>query len=138
MAVGKTFDCLSSPSPVASPPPPYNFRRIPVVASRHPLWEGRLDHATGRSMLETDIALEHGRQTLATTTLDAEADAILRMPDDSAAPLLLALALTVGFGGLLTHLWWLAGAGAALSALVGAIWLAPSPPPVPSEETARG
>jgi cytochrome c oxidase subunit 1/cytochrome c oxidase subunit I+III len=123
---------------VSSPPPPYNFRRIPIVASRHPLWEGRLDHGTGRSLLDTDIALEHGRQTLATTTLDAEADAILRMPDDSLAPLLLALALTIAFAGLLAHVWWLAGAGAALSALVSAIWLAPSPPPVPAEETARG
>lgn len=123
---------------VSSPPPPYNFRRIPIVASRHPLWEDRLDHATGRSVLETDIALEHGRQTLATTTLDAEADAILRMPADSLAPLGLAIALSLGFAGLLSHLWWLAAAGAVLSALVGAIWLAPSPAPEPSEETARG
>ncbi|HEX7944509.1 MAG TPA: cytochrome c oxidase subunit I [Phenylobacterium sp.] len=123
---------------VSSPPPPYNVRRIPIVASRHPLWEDRLDHATGRSVLETDIALEHGRQTLATTTLDAEADAILPMPADSLAPLGLAIALTLGFAGLLSHLWWLAAAGAVLIALVGAIWLAPSPAPEPAEETARG
>ncbi|WP_372783497.1 cytochrome c oxidase subunit I [Phenylobacterium sp.] len=123
---------------VSSPPPAYNFRRIPIIASRHPLWEGRLDHGTGRSVLETDIALQHGRETLATTTLDAEADAILRMPDDSLAPLLLAVTLTIGFAGLLGHLWWLAGAGGVLSALAAAIWLAPSPPPVPAEETARG
>ena len=123
---------------VSSPPPPYNFRRIPIVASRHPLWESRLDQGPGRSVLETDIALEHGRETVATTTLDAEADAILRMPQDSLAPLLTALALTVGFTGLLTHIWWLAGAGVALTAVFGAIWLAPSPPPLPAEETARG
>jgi hypothetical protein len=123
---------------VSSPPPAYNFRRIPIIASRHPLWESRLDHGTGRSVLESDIALEHGRETVATTPLDAEADAILRMPDDSLAPLLLALALTIGFAGLLSHLWWVAGAGAALSALVGAVWLAPGPPPDPAEETARG
>jgi hypothetical protein len=75
---------------------------------------------------------------LATTTLDAEADAILRMPNDSLAPLLLAVTLTVGFAGLLGHLWWLAGLGGALSALVAAVWLAPGPPPAPAEETARG
>jgi cytochrome c oxidase subunit 1/cytochrome c oxidase subunit I+III len=28
---------------VSSPPPPYNFTVIPVVATRHPLWEDRLD-----------------------------------------------------------------------------------------------
>ena len=26
-----------------SPPPPYNFAVIPSVASRHPLWEDRLE-----------------------------------------------------------------------------------------------
>ena len=123
---------------VSSPPPPYNFRRIPVIASRHPLWESRLNHVAGRSVLESDIALTQGRETLATTTLDAEADAILRMPDDSLAPLLLSLALTIGFSGLLTHLWWLAGAGGGLSVLVTATWLAPGPPPAPQTEVARG
>ena len=123
---------------VSSPPPPYNFRRIPVIASRHPLWESRLNHVAGRSVLESDIALTQGRETLATTTLDAEADAILRMPDDSLAPLLLSLALTIGFSGLLTHLWWLAGAGGGLSVLVTATWLAPGPPPAPLKEVARG
>ena len=28
---------------IASPPPPYNFAVIPIVASRHPLWEDRLE-----------------------------------------------------------------------------------------------
>jgi heme/copper-type cytochrome/quinol oxidase subunit 1 len=123
---------------VSSPPPSYNFRRIPIVASRHPLWEDRLDHVAARSVLESDIILDHGRETVATTILDAEADAILKMPDDSLAPLLLALALTVGFFGLLTHLWWLACAAAAAAGLVTAAWLAPGPPPVPAQEAARG
>ena len=32
---------------VPSPPPPYNFAVIPTVASRHPLWEDRLDESEG-------------------------------------------------------------------------------------------
>ena len=32
-----------------SPPPPYNFRVIPHVASRHPLWEDRLKESDERS-----------------------------------------------------------------------------------------
>jgi cytochrome c oxidase subunit 1/cytochrome c oxidase subunit I+III len=123
---------------VSSPPPPYNFRRIPIVASRHPLWESRLDSAAPASVLDSDLVFDHGRQTPATTTLDAEADAILRMPDDSLAPLLLAIALTIGFAGLLTHLWWLAALGGLAGVPVTAFWLAPSPPPVPAEEPAHG
>jgi cytochrome c oxidase subunit 1/cytochrome c oxidase subunit I+III len=147
LAVSRARGAAAGPNPwdaatlewsVSSPPPPYNFRRIPIVASRHPLWESRLDQHPERSVLETDIALEHGRETLATTPLDAEADSILRMPNDSLAPLLMAAALTVGFAGLLAHLWWLAGVGGVLGVLVCAIWLAPSPPPEPAEETARG
>ena len=36
-------------------------------------------------------------------------DVILRMPGDSFAPLLLALALAVAFVGMLIHSWWLFG-----------------------------
>ncbi len=106
---------------VPSPPPSYNFLRIPVVASRHPLWEDRLGEGTGRSVLDSDIRLEQGRETLATTPLDAEADAILKMPGDTAVPFLLALALTVLFFGLLWKVWWLAGAALAVSALFTAL-----------------
>ena len=34
----------------SSPPPPYNFAVIPTVASRHPLWEDRLDEGMGHSV----------------------------------------------------------------------------------------
>ena len=37
--------------------------------------------------------LDHGREVLATTPLDAEPDVILKMPGDTLLPLLLALAL---------------------------------------------
>lgn len=110
---------------MSSPPPPYNFAVIPVLASRHPLWEDRLDEGTGRSVLDSGIKLEHGRETLATSMLDAEPDAILQMPADTAWPLLLALSLTVLFFGLLLHAWWVAGAGAAALAISMIGWLWP-------------
>ncbi len=34
----------------SSPPPPYNFAVIPYVASRHPLWEERLQEHEDRSL----------------------------------------------------------------------------------------
>lgn len=119
---------------IASPPPPYNFRRIPIVASRHPLWEDRLGHVENRSLLDSDIVLDHGRETPATSVLDAEAYGVLRMPPDSMAPLLLSLTLAALFFALLWKVWILAAAGGLACILVTAFWLAPVPPPVSAEE----
>ena len=86
---------------MTSPPPPYNFAVIPTVASRHPLWEDRLQESDQRSSLDSGLALDHGRETIATTPIDAEPDAVLRMPDDSLAPLFLALSITALFVAML-------------------------------------
>ena len=86
-----------------SPPPAYNFAVIPLIASRHPLWEERLQEDTGRSSLHKGYVLDHGRETLGTTLLDAEPDMIFRMPGDSYAPLVLSLCLSGLFAGLLLH-----------------------------------
>jgi cytochrome c oxidase subunit I+III len=94
-----------------SPPPPYNFARIPIVASRHPLWEDRINEGTGRSVLETGPMLDKGRDTFGTTPLDAEPDEILRMPEDTAWPFFLALSVLVLAYGLLFGLIWLAAIG---------------------------
>jgi cytochrome c oxidase subunit I len=123
---------------VPSPPPAYNFRSIPIIASRHPLWESRLAEVPGGSVLESNIVLDNGRETVATTVLDGEADSILRMPGDSVLPLVLSICLMAMFFGLLWQGWWLAGAAGLASAVVIAVWLAPSPPPVPSMEVVRG
>ena len=123
---------------VPSPPPAYNFRRIPIVASRHPLWEERLGHVEARSVLDSDIVLDNGRETLATSVLDAEADGVLKMPADDVSPLLLAIALMVLFFALLWSAWWVAAAAGLASVAVLTVWLAPGPPPLPSEEPARG
>ena len=74
---------------VPSPPPPYNFAVIPIIASREPLWEDRLQEQEDRSSLNTGLVLDHGREALATTALDAEPDVILKMPEDTPLPLLL-------------------------------------------------
>ena len=73
-----------------SPPPAYNFAVIPTVASRHPLWEDRLNERPDRSFGGAGLVLDKGRETIGTTALDAEPDVILKMPGDSIAPLLLA------------------------------------------------
>ena len=109
----------------SSPPPPYNFAVIPRIASRNPLWEDRLDDRKQRSTFDEGMLLDHGRETIGTTVLDAEPDVILRMPEDSPAPLLLAIALSGMFAALLLHSWWVAGACTALAALAVLVWLWP-------------
>ena len=56
--------------------------------------------AADSSVIGAGLVLDHGRETLGTTPLDAEPDVILKMPGDTLVPLLLALALTALFSGL--------------------------------------
>jgi cytochrome c oxidase subunit 1/cytochrome c oxidase subunit I+III len=111
----------------SSPPPVYNFAVIPTVASRYPLWEGYMDddEDTGGSTIHEGLLLDHGRETIGTTMLDAEPAVILKMPGDTYTPLLLALALTLLFVGLLAQAWWAVGAGVLLTLLATIAWLWP-------------
>jgi cytochrome c oxidase subunit I+III len=109
----------------SSPPPPYNFAVIPFIASRHPLWEDRLQDAAQHSSVDRGVALDRGKESIATTALDAEPDLIQKMPEDSAAPLFMALALTAVFAGMLLHSWWMVAAGAGAGVLIIAAWLWP-------------
>jgi len=110
-----------------SPPPPYNFAVIPTVASRHPLWEDRLERGAddGMSYVGTGLVLDHGREALGTTALDAQPNVILKMPGDTLVPLLLALAMTLVAIGLALVSWWITGAGIACVAAGIMAWLWP-------------
>jgi cytochrome c oxidase subunit 1/cytochrome c oxidase subunit I+III len=109
-----------------SPPPAYNFAVIPVIASRHPLWEDQLDEGTERSMLDEGYLLVDGRQTMGTTPLDALPDVILTMPEDSYAPFFLGLFAALMFAALLLHVWW--GVGLMVTACGAALiaWMWPT------------
>ncbi|MBV8426561.1 MAG: cytochrome ubiquinol oxidase subunit I, partial [Hyphomicrobiales bacterium] len=73
----------------SSPPPSYNFERIPVVSSSDPLWETpkTLPVATG---LRTDR-----RELLLTSLSEANPQARESSPRDSIWPFLAAIATTV-------------------------------------------
>jgi cytochrome c oxidase subunit I+III len=108
-----------------SPPPPYNFAVLPVIGSRHPLWEDRLNEGASRSILARGPVLADGRETFATTPLDAEPAAIMRMPEDTYIPLALAVSLGVVAYGLLFSLLWLAALGVIGTAVSAIAWLWP-------------
>src|SRR5215210_460712 len=73
---------------IPSPPPDYNFAKIPVVTSRYPLWEGK----------EAD--LESARINSQAGKTAGELGII--MPYNSIKPLFVALGMVIMFGGLMT------------------------------------
>ena len=83
-----------------SPPPVYNFLRIPVVTSRSPLWdENDLAGVTG-------LALDR-RQILVTAALDAAPSHREEIPGPSPWPFLLSITMSVGLIGSVFNVWWL-------------------------------
>jgi cytochrome c oxidase subunit I+III len=109
-----------------SPPPAYNFATLPIVGSRHPLWEDRLGEGTTRSRLSRGPVLDRGRETFSTTPLDAEPTAVMRMPEDSYVPLALAVSLGLVAYGLLFSQLWLAAIGLVATIACVVVWLWPS------------
>jgi cytochrome c oxidase subunit 1/cytochrome c oxidase subunit I+III len=104
----------------SSPPEPYNFREIPVVHSRDPLWDD--DTQWSPSLAEPH---EGRRESFGTSMLDAETQELLVMPEDSYLPLLLALALGLLFVGILYDLIPAIAVAAAIGASSVALWLWP-------------
>src|SRR3954453_15374710 len=72
---------------IPSPPPEYNFAKIPTVTSRYPLWEGKeADHESAR------INAQEGK---------TPADLGIIMPYNTIKPLFVALGLVIMFCGLI-------------------------------------
>ena len=115
-----------------SPPPDYNFVTIPRVSSRDPLWDSR-DPVSGRDDMQDTASLpewrvlDKGKESLGSSSLDSNPQGVLRMPDDSLAPLVLSLSLAALFYALLfkAPVW----SGLSLVAVLSAIawWLWPKP-----------
>jgi cytochrome c oxidase subunit I+III len=88
---------------VSSPPPSYNFDKIPIVRAREPLWEPALDHPSDPTHA-TGLA-EKTREVLITTVVEAMPDHRLVFPDPTIWPFVSALAVTVLFIGTIFTPW---------------------------------
>lgn len=84
---------------VASPPPVFGSVHIPTVVSRNPLWDEHDEEEDPKG----ERILDQGRLTLATHWRSATPQGVARMPEDSMAPLILALVLTALFSAALLH-----------------------------------
>ncbi|WP_244851159.1 cytochrome c oxidase subunit I [Caballeronia sp. SL2Y3] len=122
-----------------SPPAAYNFAVLPIVESRHPMWEDRLQPKGRQSSLESGYLLHQGREALGVHPFNGKPDAILKMPEDAWSPFLLALFAALCFAALLLRSPWftglmVAGCGATL---VAWMWprrsLGQREPPTPEE-----
>ncbi|HEX4339948.1 MAG TPA: cytochrome c oxidase subunit I [Polyangiaceae bacterium] len=108
---------------IPSPPPAYNWLRIPTVHGRHPLWEN--PRAGDASAAEPRESFER-RETVSTSALEADPAGIAKMPEDSVAPLLLSLVLTALCTALLLRQLWVAGAALLVAIALAGTWLWPS------------
>jgi cytochrome c oxidase subunit I+III len=105
---------------VASPPPAYNFERMPVVRSREPLWEPNDELAENITGLA-----ESSREVLVTTVVDAYPDHRLAFPNPTIWPFASAIAVTVLFIGSIFTPWavlW----GSIPIAIAVTLWFWPS------------
>jgi cytochrome c oxidase subunit I+III len=89
LAGDNPWDAATLEWATSSPPPSYNFSRIPVVAGTDPLWEEReaLAVTTG---LRTDR-----RELIVTSVVEAQPEAREASPRNSIWPLLAAVATTI-------------------------------------------
>jgi cytochrome c oxidase subunit I+III len=109
-----------------SPPPPYNFATHPTVYSPHPLWDERTRQSIREALREPARTLAEAHATLRTSELDAEPEQPVEMPDETLKPLVAAVGLLLGFGGLITHWFAVAAAGGIVFGAAVAVWLWPT------------
>ncbi|MGH3112673.1 MAG: cytochrome ubiquinol oxidase subunit I, partial [Gaiellaceae bacterium] len=109
----------------SSPPPEYNYPVIPTVRSVHPNWDED-SLAEDRARLERgELTLADGHLTPASTVVEGDLDEVLEMPSESPWPLVLAVSLSVTFGGLLLEFWAMAVIGGIMTTAALVAWHSP-------------
>ena len=104
-----------------SPPVVYGSERVPVVSTRHPLWDDfDEEHDPG-----DDRVFDEGRVTVSTSALDAVPVSIAKMPDDTMTPFLMAAFMAVLFTALLLKSMGVALGATVACLIVAAVWLWP-------------
>ncbi|MDX5376455.1 MAG: cytochrome c oxidase subunit I [Halomonas sp.] len=82
-----------------SPPASYNFRHIPMVESRWPLWDWE---KAGERAVVTGLRNDR-REVVLTSMLDAKPVGVQVLPEPTIWPFVSALAASMGFIGIIFH-----------------------------------
>src|SRR5215216_411860 len=111
----------------SSPPPDFNFEAIPVVASRHPLWDQQPLPVADSGPDDATAALgapgAHDHTTPVTGGLRAAPEGAIRIPEPTVLPCVLATGMAAFVTGLLVQAVLVGAAGLVLGA-VGLVWWA--------------
>ena len=105
----------------SSPPKPYGSLHIPLVASRHPLW----DDFDEEEDPDNDRVLDGGRLTPTTTWLDAVPVGIATIPEDSLVPFLMSVAMFGMFVAFTFGASWIALGMLILTFIFACVWMWP-------------
>jgi cytochrome c oxidase subunit I len=105
----------------SSPPAVYGSEHIPVVTTRHPLW----DDFEEEEDPDDDRVLDWGRLTPTTSVLDAVPVGIATIPEDSIAPLLMSLALFGFFMAIIYQRMWSVLLALLVTFAIGCWWMWP-------------
>jgi cytochrome c oxidase subunit I+III len=123
---------------IQSPPKQHSWTELPIVTSRHPLW----DQADFRSGDEDLVRFVRGlgqwplrwRAAVAISTSDARPVEVFRVANPSIMPLVAALGVVLIFLSELIKLRWGALVGAAIVVVAVIRWNWPQPPPMSPDE----
>ncbi len=119
------WDAPSLEWATASPPPTYNFRYIPVVNGRSPVWSER------EALSVAEGLAANRREVLVSTVTGAQADIRETSPAPSFWPFLAAVATSIAFIGSIFTPWAVIWGGVLVAiTLIGWFW----PKPVKEDE----
>jgi cytochrome c oxidase subunit I+III len=112
-----------------SPTPSYGYRQLPIVTSRHPLWDQkRLDEGDEKLVsLVRDLAQwpQTWRAQIVTSALTARPQEVMQVAGDSIFPLLTAIGVFTAFTALIFDAWFIVAAGILITIVAVIGWHAP-------------
>lgn len=112
---------------IATPPPVFNYRAVPVIESRYPLWDqaGLRDAVRGGTGFLAD---PHGGRRLmqVTTEVEAAPELVQDLPGPTWTPLVTAVIFAGLFIAILVKAYALAVAGAVAAYIAVVVWMWPA------------